>query len=683
MVLWIGYLQWHFRTHGNVAPAEPILQDFHNIECRDAVLAWDSIEPVLDEAGQLVTRWDGVTMKVHPVTGKEVPDESARVGVVRYVGARKAVWPKTDFIVGNPPFIGAAPMRATLGDGYVEALRKVWREVPDSSDFVMYWWHQAAETVRLGKAERFGFITTNSIRQTFNRRVIQAQLEAEKPLSLVFAIPDHPWVDSADGAAVRIAMTVGVAGDRGGVLESVIRETAIENEDAIAIDFKRSNGKIHADLKKGVNINLIKPLGSNNKISNKGFEPGNEGFTITEEIVLTLDRTAPIFPYRNGRDLTERTRGIYIIDLYGLTLDEVRSKYPATYQWLLERVKPERQQNRDVKLQTYWWLHRRLREDLRLMLENLSQYIVTVETAKHRFFQLLTNREAPSNLLVCIAHNDPYLMGILSSRLHTHWALTVGGRLGVGNDPRYNKTVCFETFPFPNATEAQKAKIRDLAEQLDSHRKRQQAQHPDLTLTNMYNVLEKLRTGEVLNDKEKHIHQQGLITILKELHDDLDRAVFDAYGWNDLAPRLVGKAGATTPLVDKSDEQTQAEEDLLSRLVALNAERAAEEAQGTIRWLRPDFQAPHALQAPIGLAIEAEDKEIEVVSTPPNRNKLEWPKKISEQIQVVRQLLTQNSYTVATLEQQFKKKPKDLSDILTTLCNLGHVTQTADTYHLI
>ncbi|MEZ5476219.1 MAG: hypothetical protein R3E95_01570 [Thiolinea sp.] len=68
MVLWIGYLQWHFRTYGNVAPAEPILRDFHNIENRDAVLAYDGVETVLDAAGEPVTRWDGRTTKRHPVT---------------------------------------------------------------------------------------------------------------------------------------------------------------------------------------------------------------------------------------------------------------------------------------------------------------------------------------------------------------------------------------------------------------------------------------------------------------------------------------------------------------------------------------------------------------------------------------------------------------------------------------
>jgi hypothetical protein len=84
-----------------------------------------------------------------------------------------AEWPQADYIVGNPPFIGAATMRAALGDGYVEALRGAWPEVPESADFVMFWWHHAARTRRAGQARRFGFITTNSLKQTFNRRVVQ------------------------------------------------------------------------------------------------------------------------------------------------------------------------------------------------------------------------------------------------------------------------------------------------------------------------------------------------------------------------------------------------------------------------------------------------------------------------------------------------------------------------------
>ena len=67
-------------------------------------------------------------------------------------------------------------MRQDLGDGYAETLRKSYPEIPESADFVMYWWHKAATLVGSGQSKRFGLITTNSLRQTFNRRVVEAHL---------------------------------------------------------------------------------------------------------------------------------------------------------------------------------------------------------------------------------------------------------------------------------------------------------------------------------------------------------------------------------------------------------------------------------------------------------------------------------------------------------------------------
>jgi len=122
MVLWIGYLQWHFRTHGHINPPQPVLRAFENIECRDAVLAYDRWEYQMDEQGKPVMRWDGKTYKKSPTTGEDIPDESTVLPVEVYVNPRKAEWPEADYVVGNPPFIGAASMRRALGDGYVDAL---------------------------------------------------------------------------------------------------------------------------------------------------------------------------------------------------------------------------------------------------------------------------------------------------------------------------------------------------------------------------------------------------------------------------------------------------------------------------------------------------------------------------------------------------------------------------------
>jgi very-short-patch-repair endonuclease len=550
MVLWIGYLQWHFRTQGSGLPPSPILRDFHNIECRDAVLACDAVEFATDGAGQPLTRWDGRTTKPHPVTGEKVPDETARIPLERYRNPRPADWPVADYIVGNPPFIGAASMRQALGDGYTEALRAAWPEVPDSADFVMFWWHHAAALVRRGEARRFGFITTNSLKQTFNRRVLEhhlnppsplasltggegrqaslsppsprpagrgaggegptasaekmkryarelranqtdaetlmwhllrnrqvleakfrrqhpmagylldfycpaahlaieldgsqhleqaaydqqraAKLEAEgvktlrfwnnevlqetesvleaiyqgleealrpsppaplpaprgegsrspdclsasqpaqrgegsKPLFIAWAIPDHPWVDAASGASVRIAMTVGTAlpsphavgrgvgGEGHGLLQTVVAEGGAES-DAVHVEFAAKTGRIHADLTIGADVVGARSLRANENLANRGIQVFGSGFVVTPDQAAKLQPCDRIRPYRNGKDLTDKPRGVLVIDLYGMSVEETRCRYPAAYQWVLERVKPERDQNNRASYRDNWWL---------------------------------------------------------------------------------------------------------------------------------------------------------------------------------------------------------------------------------------------------------------------------------------------------------------------------------------
>lgn len=684
LVLWIGYLQWHHRIHKGLDDLpDPVLRDFHNIEHRDALIDHDGVDYETDEAGRLRTRWDGVTTKPHPVTGEPVPDETAQVPIERYRNPRPAAWPEADFIVGNPPFIGKLKMRQSLGDGYVDAVRTAYPEVPESADFVMYWWHKAAEAVRQERARRFGFITTNSIRQTFNRRVLEGHLNApQTPLRLAFAIPDHPWVDAADGAAVRIAMTVGAADVAEGEHLTVSSEREGE-EDARTVELARRVGLIHPDLTIGANVAGAVALRANGGISSNGVMLAGSGFIVTPEEAETLGLgrvpglERHIRAYRNGRDLTDRPRGVLVIDLYGLTADEVRSRYPAVFQWVYERVKPERDQNRDAKFQRDWWLFGRPRVELRAMSAELSRYIATVETAKHRSFQFLDAAILPDHMLIAIALDDPFAMGVLSSRLHVAWALAAGGRLGVGNDPRYNKTRCFETFPFPDAdtglTDAQRERIGELAEAIDAHRKRVLVEHEALTLTGLYNVLEKLRAGEPLTPKERAIHEKGLVSVLQTLHDELDEAVFAAYGWSELAAALVGRPGATTPFKAKSPEQAQAEEELLTRIVALNARRSAEEVQGLVRWLRPAYQNPAgaaAIQTSAGLEAEAD-------TTPAATASLSWPKTLREQIAAVRALVTATPQSVEALAARFAKKPvKAVAAVLAALADLGLAVET-------
>src|ERR1035437_3571575 len=424
LVLWIGFLQWHFRTWGSDSlPTEPVIKRFHNIEYRDALLTYDSVEPDVDEHGNARTAWDGVTTKPHPVTGEQVPDETARRTILKYVNPRRADWPKADFIVGNPPFLGNWRMRGELGDGYAETLRSVYSEVPETADYVMYWWHRAAERVRAGQTRRFGFITTNSLRQTFQRRVMIPHLtDPTSPASLVFAIPDHPWVDSYDGAAVRIAMTVAEAGTGQGRLLRVESEEPGEGEGASKVQFIERYGLIHPDLTIGPNTTAAVPLKANEGLSCPGVKLHGAGFIVTPEEARELGLgTVPglerhIRHYRNGRDITSRSRGVMVIDLFGLTAEEVRTGFPAVYQHVVDHVKPERDQNNRASYSDNLWIHGEARANFRPALHGLRRYIATTETAKHRFFVFLDASILPDNMLVNIASSDAYVLGVLSSR---------------------------------------------------------------------------------------------------------------------------------------------------------------------------------------------------------------------------------------------------------------------------
>ncbi|WP_374432723.1 class I SAM-dependent DNA methyltransferase [Inhella sp.] len=685
LVLWIGWLQWQLRTRGPSSVAEPVVHDYGNIECRDAVLAYDGMEPAQDAEGKPLLRWDGKTTKTHPVTGEAVPDESAQIQVWRYLNPRPAAWPQADFIVGNPPFIGTKRMRSLLGDGYVDALRASWPHVSDSSDFVMYWWDHAAELTRHGRVKRFGLITTNSIRQAFNRQVLSRHLQAKPELSICFAVPDHPWVDSANGAAVRISMTAGSAGVGLGTLSQVESESD-GTDGEVTVALSQRSGTIGPDLRVGAAVATATALRANAGLSGMGVALHGSGFIIepSQAAALRVAGASVIAPYLGGRDLLQRPRERYLIDFSGLTEAEARATNPAAYQRVMDYVKPERDHNSRRTIRELWWRFGWERPLVRKAIKPLSRYVGTTETAKHRAFQFIDANVLSDHMVVCIASSDATHLGVLSSQIHIDWALAAGGTLE--DRPRYNKSVCFERFPFPSddtgLTPELTERIRHLAEQLDAHRKARQAAHEAVTLTGLYNVLDKLRRGEALSAKDKLLHEQGLVGVLLSLHEELDAAVLAAYGWSDLGP------------VPWRDEEARRgwTETLLQRLVELNARRAVEEAQGLVRWLRPEFQDPArrqatlpAVEAPAAAPAEAEAAEAEEATqaaapaaAASATARQPWPEGLPAQMRAVAELLGTRpgatAWTEALLGERFSGRgpwKKRLPQILDTLEALG------------
>ena len=648
LVLWIGFLQWHFRTRGGVPP-EPILKDFKTIKVADAVLSWSARELARDERGRPLERTDA---------------EGNRVEVYRYANPKRPEWPAADYIVGNPPFVGGWLLRGRLGEGYAQALWTAYADMKEGSDFVMYWWDRAAEILssKGTRLKRFGFVTTNSITQQYNREFVERHLKGKNAVSLLMAVPDHPWTKATrDAAAVRIAMTVAAFGEHEGRLFEVTKEEGLDTDEPI-VELRETQGRINSDLTLGADITRTVALQANDLICSPGVKPHGAGFIVTktEATHLGLGKRLGLErhfrEYRHGRDLTGIPRRVLVMDFNGLGIDEVRVRFPEAYQHLVVKVKPERDLNNEEYRRINWWLFGRKNTILRAFIAGEPRYLATVTTSKHRIFQFLDATILPDDALVCIGLSDAYFLGVLSSRHHTIWALRAGGWLGVGNDSRYRKSKTFDPFPFPDASDALKAKIRASAEELDALRKQCQAENPGLTLTQIYNVLEKLRAGEALNEAEEAIKTKGLVLIVKELHDKLDSLVAEAYGW----------------------PETLSDEEILARLVKLNAERAAEEKRGLIRWLRPDYQRPRAGVVDAQAAVEAGAQIMAPLVIEAKARRPLFPTNDLERTAAVFAALLQaekplDAETLAKTFRQGAKAQPTIARVLASLARLGHV----------
>nr|WP_244878342.1 DNA methyltransferase [Brevundimonas vesicularis] len=638
LVLWIGYLQQHYRNRAE-HPAEPILKAFGNIQQKDAVLTWDGYPELQFEMR------DGVAVEVYP-------------------NARRPDWPEAEFIVGNPPFIGNKRMRDRLGGAYADALRRAYPKLNEGIDLVMYWWDRAAEILE-GKAlplRRFGFVTTNSITQTFNRRVLENHLRGSGNISLIFAIADHPWTKvERSSASVRIAMTVCEAGKLDGILASVIRETGLTSDEPF-IEFSLEIGSIAPDLQVGPDAASAAQMLGNIDLAHQGVIPVGEGFRVTRSELEHLGYEIANLPsvvkrYAIGRDLVGRAEERFIIDFYGLEERAARTQYPSLFQIVLDRVKPQRDLVNREKTRDNFWIYAEPRSRMRSALEGLSRFVATCRTSKHRIFSFLDGDILADAKIIAIALEDASSLAIVSSSIHALWAMRTGAMLE--DRPNYNHSECFGKFPFPDPCDLARSALRDLGEELDATRKTVQAEHPDLTLTSLYNVLEKIRAGTPLDAKDQNVKERGRVLILKDLHDQIDRATADAYGWPH----------------DLSDEQ------ILERLVALNAERAAEEAAGHVRWLRPNYQIPRFAKTAsktsgaldLGDNVVAFDRSLPV-----------FPKDKSEQPLAIRAVLERSGRAMDAIEiaRAFKAGGKRIEprviQALYTLVRYGWITPLSD-----
>ena len=472
--LWIGYIQWH-QANGIHYRQIPILAPMNNsIRRTDAILA------------------DGDT-----------------------ANPRETEWPAAEFIIGNPPFLGGKLLRSQLGDEYVDALFQSYRgRVPAEADIVCYWFENARAMLENGRAKRAGLLATQGIRGGANRRVLQ-RIKGSGDIFMAWS--DQPWI--LDGAAVHTSI---VGFDDGSESNRQLDGVAVES--------------INANLTGGADLTAARRLKDNLGIAFMGDTKGGPfdiPGSLGQEMLKSPNphgkgNSEVVKPWVNGRDITDRSRGMWIIDFGDMSADEA-ALFEAPFEYVNAHVRPSRVGNRRQHYADCWWLHMEPRPGMRLALQDLGRYIATPTISKHRLFAWLASEVLPDHALIIIARNDDYTFGVLHSRFHEVWALAMGTQLE--SRPRYTPTTCFETFPFPEPDEEQRAAIAEAAKTLNELREQRLKGDSKATLTNLYNQ----RPAWLAN-----------------AHATLDAAVAAAYGWP-----------ATLP-----------DAEILERLLALNLERS-------------------------------------------------------------------------------------------------------------
>jgi type II restriction/modification system DNA methylase subunit YeeA len=467
VVVWIGFLQWK-HEHGVLEDREPILEKLTNIEHGDAIIRFDS-------------------------EGKPCEPE----------------WPKSDFIVGNPPFLGGKLLRRRLGDKYIDDLFELYEgRVKAESDLVVYWFEKARIEVESFSHIRVGLLATQSIRGGANRNVLD---RIKRTAQIFWAFSDRKWM--LEGAAVRVSM-VGFG----------------ESNDQPELD-EEAVSSINSDLTSGVDLTTARQLRENEGLCFMGTTKAG-AFELEPDVARKMlsvplnpngrPNADVVRPWINSLDIARRPRGVFIIDFEPETTETAAALYEMPFEYIRQHVFPMRSLNRRETYAKKWWIHAEPRPELRAAIQPLSRFIVTTRVSVYRLYVWASGRTLPDSATFCFARADDYFFGVLHSKLHEIWAETKGTQLE--SRPRYTPDSTFLTFPFPwlpghEPSEGADPRVKSIADAARElvHLRDAWLNPPDIdprelknrTLTNLYNQRP---------------------SWLENAHQSLDREVFATYG---------------------------------------------------------------------------------------------------------------------------------------------------------
>ncbi|NRB39202.1 MAG: N-6 DNA methylase [Pseudomonadales bacterium] len=451
-----------------------------------------------------------------------------------------------DAFVGNPPFLGGRKVSGALGSNYSDWL-ETKHECSKNADLCAHFFRAAWSM--LGPHGVAGLVATNAISEG-DTRAAGLQKIISNGARVYDARCDFPWPGSATVTVSTICFAVG---------SPAVELSCTLNGQIV----QQINSKLESRVE---NADPVK-LDRSSKTCFQGVILGGMGFALTLEERDRFVQSRPandvmLRPYIGGDEVnTSPTHAFdrYAIDFGGRSVEEL-ADWPELIAHAQENVGSEREQSASYRGHPYW-LYWRPRPELISALAGKTRCLVTnAQASKHLVFAWQPPDRIFANSLNIFAQEGDTFFAILQSRVHTAWAYSETSSLKT--DIRYNPTKCFVSFPFPETDpRALIGELEDIGKQLYETRAKYMVDtHQGLTQT--YNAL---RNPECEDER---------ILELRRRHEEMDRAVADAYGWADI------KVPPYCPVNGEEEAAVEAfNDEVIDRLYVLNAERAAEEEQ--------------------------------------------------------------------------------------------------------
>ena len=256
----------------------------------------------------------------------------------------------------------------------------------------------------------------------------------------------------------------------------------------------RPVSRIGCNLKSATDVSKAECLDANAGMSYQGANPDSLGFLLTlEEYAALVQRHGPevriVRRYITGEDLTSRPdrRGSrWIIDFSGLSEEQARS-YPHCFSLVLARVRPGRMRLKRKAYRDRWWQFTEPQIEAHTRARVFTRVLGISRVTKYVAFDWIDPAQVVSAKITMVMKEDDVVFGVLQSSIHEVWAVTRGGRHGVGGSFSYSPVQCFRTFPFPPDAESPTSRlIAQVAERYGKQRSASLiARH--VGLTELYN----------------------------------------------------------------------------------------------------------------------------------------------------------------------------------------------------